>query len=496
MRHNRAEAPTLHADLQLALDTQGVKSSPLILSAMSPLMLLLASPGFAESSTALSLPNLTAFERTLKAEMAEHHAPGVSVAIVQGEKLIYSKAFGVASIETKEKLRPETLFRVASVTKMITAAAVITTALEKGVPLSQPIGKKVEGLAPEIAEFTPHQLLSHSAGLVDVTAMQSPQDEAALATQIKALKGDVVFTEAGEAYSYSNLGFGIAGFFGETLAKTTYAEMVQDTVLTPLDMKRATYRPTMAMTYPLAQGHTYHAPTKKLEVLRPVWNNTVRWPSGFLFCSAPVFSQFCIAMMNGGRYGAKQALPAETVRLMLTPQMKTGGTNSDRAYSYGLNVLTHRGVKVAQHAGAGPGFGTIVRMAPDLKLGIVVFANGTNAVLEKSADAALSSFTKLAPEPAPLPEVPLTEKDIQEYSGRYKNAGLDLELKSEGGKLYMIAVGDTERINASKVGPDLLSLRFGNPELEKILKVDMPVIRGKDGKPKYLYLVGRALRRQ
>jgi CubicO group peptidase (beta-lactamase class C family) len=121
-----------------------------------------------------------AIEGIAQKELAQSQAPGAALAIVLDGRVVYTRAFGVANVETGEATRPEMLFRLGSTTKMFTAAAVVLLAEQGKLDLNVPIGKHVQGLSPKLAALTAHQLLSHQSGMLDEAPMFGSQDDDAL----------------------------------------------------------------------------------------------------------------------------------------------------------------------------------------------------------------------------------------------------------------------------------------------------------------------------
>ncbi|HEX8335995.1 MAG TPA: serine hydrolase domain-containing protein, partial [Pyrinomonadaceae bacterium] len=128
-------------------------------------LLLLASA--AESALAQrSRGDYRGLESVVLRELRETNTPGAAVAVVSGGRVVYAKGFGVASVETGAPVTPDTLFRIGSVTKMLTAAVFVSLAEERGVALDAPVGGAVKGLGPRLSSVTPRQLLSHTAGVI------------------------------------------------------------------------------------------------------------------------------------------------------------------------------------------------------------------------------------------------------------------------------------------------------------------------------------------
>src|SRR6266540_1951572 len=139
------------------------------------------------------------------------------------------------------------------------------------IDLDRPIGNYVKGLNPKIAQVTGNQLLSHTAGLLDEAPMHGSNDEAALEKEVRSWTESMFFTEPSSIYSYSNPGFWLAGFLVQSLSAKPYADQMEAAVFKPLGMTRTTFRPLVAMTYPMAAGHDESPQGPK--VIRPAANN-------------------------------------------------------------------------------------------------------------------------------------------------------------------------------------------------------------------------------
>ena len=234
------------------------------------------------------------------------------MSIVSGDRVVFSKGYGVASVETREPVRPEMLFRLGSTTKMFTAAALVLLAEKGAVDLNAPIGNYVKDLQPKIAQLTAHQLLTHTSGFLDEAPMFGSDDESALEKEVRSWTANRFFTEPGRIYSYSNPAFWLAGFVVESVSGKRYADELTASLFKPLGMSRTTLRPLVAMTYPIAQGHDDWP--KGPAVIRPAANNAASWPAGSIFSSVEDLSRFVIAFVNGGRIGGDQVLPRDADR--------------------------------------------------------------------------------------------------------------------------------------------------------------------------------------
>lgn len=302
-------------------------------------------------------------EKVVLEELKETGTPGAAVAIVSGDRVIYARGFGIANVETGSPVTPEMVFRVGSITKMLTAAVLVSLSEEKGIALDAPVGDFSKGLDTRLSRITAHQLLSHSAGIIDYAHTCCAQEDSALVAKVRAYKdADYFLTEPGRIFSYSNPGYHIAGYLIEMLTGKVYAEAMDERLFRPLGMTRTTYRPTVAMTFPLSQGHDA-AGTARPTVVRPFVNNVGDWPSGYAYTNVWDLARFAIAFMNHGRIDGKQVLSPSLIATLSTPYVDVpfswdvpSGFFEGAKYGHGFFIQEHRGVHLLHHGGTITGF--------------------------------------------------------------------------------------------------------------------------------------------
>jgi CubicO group peptidase (beta-lactamase class C family) len=270
-------------------------------------------------------------ERAALEELQATKTPGAAVAVVMGDQVIFSHGYGVANVDSGAPLTPDMLFRLGSTTKMFTASAVVGLALDGKLDLNAPVSQYISGLDPTIGQLTANQLLSHTSGLHDEAPMFGSHDETALGIGIHTWKADFLFAPPGRIYSYSNPGYWLAGYLAETVAGKPYADVIAERVFSPLGMTHSTLRPSMAMTWPLAQGHEIR--DGKPAVIRPAADNASGWPAGSIFSSALELSRFVIAFMNDGRLDGRQVLPPKLIVIVM-PRSPAVTITTDMACSF------------------------------------------------------------------------------------------------------------------------------------------------------------------
>jgi CubicO group peptidase (beta-lactamase class C family) len=441
----------------------------------------LAAPAYAQHPPS----RFDAIAEVAKRELADTRTPGAAIALVDGDRVVFATGVGVADVETGAPIRPEMLFRLGSTTKMFTAAALVTLAEEKGVPLDRPIGSILPGLHASIAALTPHQLLSHTAGLRDEAPMFGRQDDSALGDGVRAMSAAMLFTTPAAIYSYSNPGYWIAGHVIEQLSGTAYADALQERVFAPLGMTRSTFRPTLAMTYPMAQGH--EAPANAPAVIRPAANNTATWPAGSLFSNVSDLSKFVIAFMNQGRLDGREVLRPMAIKKLSSPQVSIPGGAA--SYGYGLQLSEAGGVALVSHGGSRAGYGSTITMVPSRRVAAIALGNRSGSGLPLTTRRAVEMLLGVA-DGALRPSQPTTlaaaAGAADGWAGRYtQGSGGGIEIAVKDGRL-VIREGGRDQPATPMSG---LRLAVGDTGPPWVL------VPGRDGRPEYVFRGGRAFKR-
>lgn len=403
-----------------------------ILTALYLLVLPGASPRAHQAPAAF---NFAAVESAVRAELKQTQAPGAAIAVVSGDRVVYTRAFGVANVETGEEMRPEMLFRLGSTTKMFTAAAVVLLAEQGKLSLTEPIARHIPGLTPKLGALTAHQLLSHTSGILDEAPMFGSHDDEAMREEVARWTDTRFFAEPGQVYSYSNPGYWLAGLLAESVGGKPFADQVASTIFTPLGMTRSTFRPTMAMTYPLAQGHDLV--NGQPQIIRPAANNSASWPAGSIFSNVIDLSRWLTAFVNEGRVGGEQVLPASLFTTLAAPRAVIPGATNQ--YGYGVQVGEWSGLQVVEHGGSRAGYGSVIRMVPAQRFGVVVLANRTGVSLNRTANAAIDAVLSPAPAPdmAPRTPQPVTDAERARVRGTYSQGARQMTVDVKDGTLVL-----------------------------------------------------------
>jgi CubicO group peptidase (beta-lactamase class C family) len=417
-------------------------------------------------------------EKVILDELKETGTPGAAVAIIKDGRVIFTKGFGVMSVEAGGSVTPDTLFRLGSTTKMFTGAAMVTLSEKGRLKLNDPVGKYAKGLSPKLAQLTPHQLISNTAGIGDFSAPPPLQDDSALASMVRSWKDDVLFGEPGKIYSYSSPGFWLAGYVIEETGGKPYSDMMDELIFQPLDMRRTTFRPLVAMTYPLALGHAEGSDGKPA-IIRPAYNNVAQWPAGSIFSSTNDLSRFVLALLSNGRLDEAQILSPTLFKSLSGKHTLIPG-ETDSYYGYGLLNFEERGVRMVMHGGFSRGYGSMIQMAPEHRFAVIVLTNKSGMTLNKTTTKAKELFLPLKDAEAEKSKekLSLTAADLAGFTGKYVNGPQTWEIFAKDGTLFL-KDADAE-YPLTMTGAHKLS--FGDN-----LENDVALVAGTDGKTEYIF---------
>jgi CubicO group peptidase (beta-lactamase class C family) len=360
--------------------------------------------------------NVHEMEQAIQTQMTTARVPGLALAIVQDQEIVYARGFGVTAADaTGVSVTPQTLFRLASVTKPLTGTAVIRLVEAGTLDLDRPIPSYLpwfrlheEGAAERV---TLRMLLSHTAGLPSDSVFHGRRDPAGLEAHVREeIPRYPLVAPPGKVFSYSNLGINVAGYVAEVVAGLPFATLIQELVFAPLEMQRSTFDPLVALTYPVAQGHERQE-DGTLRVQHRFAETTGYYPCGCALSTACDLANFVIMHLNEGRFRDRQVLSPATVAAMQTVHARhytRWGRDHGLTWYVGTFTGGHRWVA---HDGGMPGFAARCWLFPDAQLGIILLAN---PAMEDSGPALLIARTvaeRLLDLSAPVPGTDIVEPD-------------------------------------------------------------------------------------
>jgi len=357
----------------------------------------------------------------IETELKAARVPGAAVAIVAGDERL-ARGYGIAAADTGVPVDANTVVHIGSLTKLFTALAVIRALESRDLSADAAVGAYVRGLHERTARATFHHLLSQTSGLRDRAGNDGPSVETALGDAARELGPADFLLPPGTVFSYSNLGYSLAGAALEGLHQRPYADAMRELLFQPLGMTRSTIRLPVAIAGAHAVGHRLDG--DKPTVVRPIANDTRIWPAGYMWSSANDMSRALFALIHHGRIDNKDVIPPSVVARAMSPHTPMPNVFVGGHYGYGLMMARDRGVMIYEHGGTLPGFSSILRFAPQRQVGIAILSNLDNAPLRRIAQSVLAKALALpnAP-PAARTDAPVTTGEMKDFLGQYRNRG-------------------------------------------------------------------------
>jgi CubicO group peptidase (beta-lactamase class C family) len=322
----------------------------------------------------------------VQAEMAQKGIPGLAAAVGVGAKIAWSGAFGVADLENSVQVTERTIFRAASVSKTLTAVAVMQLVQKKKIALDEEARRYVPEFPRKKKPVLVRALLAHMAGIRQVTS-----EESAITRHMHSTKeGLSLFWREplayvpGAQFLYTGLGYNLLGAIIEGASGLAYPEYVKEHVLGPARMERTCVDDVFAIIPGRAQG--YRIRDGRIENSALV-DSSYKIPSGG-WCSTPDdLVRFGLAILDG------TLLDAPTRAEMFIPErLKSGGTpelirqGKKCSYALGWYVSKRHGETEVWHLGGMRRVTTILYLVPDRRLAVAVMCNLEEASLIALAD--------------------------------------------------------------------------------------------------------------
>lgn len=326
---------------------------------------LLPAPQTVHASSLSSPALATALTEQLAATVEDKHMTGVALAVVQRGRVALHASCGWAAVSERRPVEARTVFRAYSVTKLVTAMAVLQLWEEQQFDLDDPVNDHLQSLrldGPGRA-ITVRDLLCHRSGLGRAGSELMWRTQAARAVDVL---GPVVEApdRPGEVVE-SDAGYGVLSQLVEDLTGVSFEERVVDNVLAPLGMTSSDMRRSdppgeqYATGHEVAFGEVIAAPTDVAALLG----------SGGLFTTAPDLAALALAVIGGGANGAGRVLSPETMALATAPAA------AGLAVGFGFHLATIGRDRCVWHRGAGHGFSTMLAILPTKGAAVALLAN-------------------------------------------------------------------------------------------------------------------------
>lgn len=304
---------------------------------------------------------------------------GLAVGVLVDGELVHFSGLGLADLQRRAPITCQTSFRIASITKTLTAIAVMQLYEERLVTLDGSVNDYLAAfrvIPPEASAspITLRQLLTHTAGLVRGGGLRhygTPPPP------LSEFYGPELNAEwpAGERWSYSNHGFAVLGQVVEDVVGSSFRDYMARHVFDRLGMRRTDLANGASMGDAMATG--YWVDAGQVSPVR--WSEIILAGAGAAVSNVEDMARFVEALWSGGANRFGRVLLRDTLDLMFQPNCPIPGTSRSQGLAFWVDQIREQ--LVVTHTGGWPGFHAVLTVAPARRMGVVVFANsGTGAL--------------------------------------------------------------------------------------------------------------------
>ncbi len=338
---------------------------------------------------------LAELDTSIAADFAKDGVGGISIGVVSGSKLVWSKQYGYAETETKRAPTNDTVYRIGSITKQFTALALLQLVEDGRMRLTDPLEKYV----PELKSIK-----NTPAGTPPITLLQVATMHAGLAREpgcsehsvgplsvwqkkvIDCLPGTTYVNEPGTTFLYSNIGYASLGLAIERAAGKPFTAFVTERILKPLGMTRTGWEPSADLRKDLAHG--YQKPragaATRAAADRELEGRGYRVPNGALFSTVNDLAKFVAWELGEGPSGIlkKETQEANYARVFVSSPWFASG------YGVGFQVARSGDIVLLGHGGSTAGYHASALVNRGSKVGVIVLRNCDSCAVDAGPTSA------------------------------------------------------------------------------------------------------------
>ena len=412
-----------------------------------------AAPKFAAKPATAPSKDAAAIDALFKSAVKPGE-PGLAAIVVRKGQTLYRAAFGLANVELGVPLQPNHVFRIGSVTKQFTSAAIMMLAEEGKLAVTDPITKFLPDYPTQGKTITVEHLLTHTSGIQSYTDMPKWRNmfrqDMSLTELIDLFKNEPMQFEPGARWRYNNSGYILLGAIIEKVSGKKYADFVQERIFTPLGMKDTRYDvtdqviPRRAAGYGRAGDRIVNA--QYLSMTQP-------YAAGALMSTVDDLAKWDTALTAG------RLVNADSLAKSFASYTLAGGNGS--GYGYGWSIGRYEGLAVQEHGGGIHGFRSHVLRIPSDGVYVAVLSNLAGAGLSPELLARKAASIAIGKPPANPPAIALTADQLDDYVGRYRTvAGTHHAVTREGTRVFVQPAGG-ERLEVFPAAGDVLFEKDG-----------------------------------
>jgi len=401
-----------------------------------------------------------AVSELIRKEMKAKDITGLSIALVEDQKIVWTEGFGYADGARRLPARAETLYSTGGLSMLFTAAALLQFADQGTIDLDQPVKKYLPEFSirtrfAQAPAITPRHLLAHLSGLpaMHFKGMWTPKPEP-LAAFVARLKDEYVANPPGHVFSPSFPGYDVVGRVVEASCSRAFAACLQERLLAPLGMPRSTFNVERADRALLATHYWSEKPVASLAV-RDV-------PAAGLVSSVVELAHFLQMLFADGKLDGKQILKPRSVQEMLRVQNAGVALDLDTRVGLGWRLSGVRFPQartVAWLNNESPFARGRMLIVPEHKLGVIVLTNssGSSEAVEKVSERlAELVLQKRKPLPPAEPRLAVTAASApqkrEDIVGHYATALGLISVKADADRYRAQMLGKTLDLNMQPEG--------------------------------------------
>lgn len=368
--------------------------------------------------------------------LTSHGAVGLSIAVARNGEIIHAEAYGLAEVEHGVEANADTLFRIGSVTKQFTAAAVMKLVEQGKLSLDDELATFFPDFPMHGHIVTIRHLLTHTSGIKSYTGVpefwQTSVSRDLTVKEMLAIVDEFPYDFApDEQYMYNNTAYYMLGPIIEQASGVPYCEFLQTEFFEPLGLKNmrcdsnSAVIPNRAQGYEIADGEIVNDGLIGM-------NNP--GAAGMLVSTARDLVSWKTALMNG------EVVNEDSLRQMITPHTLTDGSSTD--YGFGLSLGEYEGHPRISHGGGIFGFNSMLSYFPadDVSIAVIVSGGASSGLIaQRIASQVLNIEVEVA-------DIEPTLEEIERFSGTYEQGRGDREavVFARDGSLYVQAPGQPE----------------------------------------------------
>jgi serine beta-lactamase-like protein LACTB, mitochondrial len=343
----------------------------------------------AASRAVAELPTekIAAVDAKVSEFLSAHRVPGLSVAIAHEGSVAFDRGYGLADIENQVPATSQTVYRLASISKMLTAVAAMQLVEQSKLDLAAPIQKYVPAFPEKQAPITAELLLKHQSGIRHYKGdeVRSTVFYKRVGDALAIFKDEPLLFAPGEKFSYTTYGFNLLGAAIEGASGQDYVSYVREHVCQPAGMTTIQPDNPFKIIPHRAAGYRLETPSNKSDLVNDFMVDVSNKIPGGGWCStAADLARFAIALAEG------KLVSPDTLERMWTPQQTADGRETPSGL--GCFIDSVDGDRRVSHSGGQPKVSTFLVLAPARRTAVAVMCNLRDTQLKKLANEILDTL--------------------------------------------------------------------------------------------------------